>query len=351
MRQGWWFGASFGLLGIMLMLYWAATPEQPLGMDPPLTATTSASPASVGLAPLARSSPQATAPVGRFVTGLEQLPASLQGTEVDGEIIIDGNRQLVVTRRLRDLFDYFLTTIGEEPLATVLTRIQAYIRHRVPDPAQGQAIHLLNQYVNYRDALKNIPEVGGLSADQIDPDAVARQKQQEQQLRRQFFNAQEITAFFADEDAYDQYSLAAIKIHRNSQLTEAQKAEQLAALTTQLPSTLQDSLKASSQYQQLETLTAEIRARGGSTEDIRQMRLNLVGADATARLEAIDHERSNLDQRVGQYMQQKNQIMGQANLSPEQKALQIEQIEQQTFDAQERLRLAALEQLAKQKQG
>ncbi len=43
--------------------------------------------------------------------------------------------------------------------------------------------------------------------------------------------------------------------------------------------------------------------------------------------------------------------MGQANLSPEQKALQIAQIEQQTFDAQERLRLAALEQLAKQQQG
>jgi lipase chaperone LimK len=348
MRQGWWFGASLGLLGILLMLYWTATPEQPLGMDPPLT--TAASPASVG-PPEATSPHQTTAPTRHFVTGLEQLPASLQGTDVDGEIIIDGNRQLVVTRRLRDVFDYFLTTIGEEPLATVLARIQAYIRHRVPDPAQGQAIHLLNQYVSYRDALKNIPEVGGLSADQLDPDAVARQKQQEQQLRRQFFTAAEIDAFFADEDAYDQYSLAAIKIHRNSSLSEAQKAEQLAALINQLPANLQDSMQATSQYQQLDTLTTAIRARGGSDEDIRQMRLNLVGADATARLESIDREHASLDTRVSQYLQQKNQIMGQANLSPEQKALQIEQIEQRNFDAQERLRLAALEQLAKQQQG
>ena len=37
MRQGWWFGASLGLLGILLMLYWTAKPEQSLGMDPPLT--------------------------------------------------------------------------------------------------------------------------------------------------------------------------------------------------------------------------------------------------------------------------------------------------------------------------
>lgn len=349
MRQGWWFGTGLGLFGMILMLYWAAKPEQSLGMDPPLT--TAVSPASVGRVPLATSPHHTTTSTRHFVTGLEQLPTSLQGTDVDGEIIIDGNRQLVVTRRLRDVFDYFLTTIGEEPLATVLARIQAYIRHRVPDPAQGQAIHLLNQYVSYRDALKHIPEVGGLSADQLDPDAVARQKQHEQQLRRQFFSASEIEAFFADEDAYDQYSLAAIKIHRNHSLSEAQKAEQLATLMNQLPTNVQDSMKASSQYQQLETLTAEIRARGGSTEDIRQMRLNLVGADATNRLEAMDHEHSNLDQRVSQYLQQKNQIMGQANLSPEQKVLQIAQIEQQTFDAQERLRLAALEQLAKQQQG
>jgi lipase chaperone LimK len=145
--------------------------------------------------------------------------------------------------------------------------------------------------------------------------------------------------------------LAAIKIHRNHSLSEAQKAEQLAALINQLPANLKDSMQATSQYQQLDTLTTAIRARGGSDEEIRQMRLNLVGADATNRLEAIDHEHSNLDQRVSQYLQQKNQIMGQANLSPEQKALQIEQIEQRNFDAQERLRLAALEQLAKQQQG
>ena len=35
------------------------------------------------------------------------LPKSLQGTQVDGEIIIDENKQLVVTAGLRRLFDYF----------------------------------------------------------------------------------------------------------------------------------------------------------------------------------------------------------------------------------------------------
>src|SRR5690606_24932919 len=39
----------------------------------------------------------------QFTTGLENLPRSLQGTEVDGEIIIDENKQLVVTEGLRRL--------------------------------------------------------------------------------------------------------------------------------------------------------------------------------------------------------------------------------------------------------
>src|SRR5699024_12676634 len=43
----------------------------------------------------------------QFTTSLENLPRSLQGSEVDGEIIIDENKQLVVTEVLRRLFDYF----------------------------------------------------------------------------------------------------------------------------------------------------------------------------------------------------------------------------------------------------
>ena len=47
------------------------------------------------------------------------LPKSLQGTQVDGEIIIDENKQLVVTAGLRRLFDYFLSAQGEEPLSQI----------------------------------------------------------------------------------------------------------------------------------------------------------------------------------------------------------------------------------------
>ena len=138
-----------------------------------------------------------------FKTGLERLPASLSGTEVDGEIIIDDKQNLYVTRRLRNLFDYFLSTVGEESLTTITQRVKAYIRHRTPEPAQSQAIALFDQYIGYRAALRSIPEAGGKPADQIDLDAIIQQKAAEQRLRQQFFNPQTIQAFFGDDDAYD----------------------------------------------------------------------------------------------------------------------------------------------------
>ena len=77
--------------------------------------------------------------VSQFTTGLENLPRSLQGTDVDGEIIIDENKQLVVTEGLRRLFDYFLSALGEEDEAVIYARVESYIRSHTPEPAASQA--------------------------------------------------------------------------------------------------------------------------------------------------------------------------------------------------------------------
>ena len=52
--------------------------------------------------------------LSRFTTGLERMPRSLQGIDVDDGIIVDDNRQLVVMEGLRRLFDCFLSAMDEE---------------------------------------------------------------------------------------------------------------------------------------------------------------------------------------------------------------------------------------------
>ncbi|MEC7120719.1 MAG: lipase secretion chaperone [Pseudomonadota bacterium] len=293
--------------------------------------------------------PVEDAPQARFQTGLEQLPASLHGTEVDGEIIIDQQRQLVVTRRLRDLFDYFLSTIGEESLHTIQARVIAYIQHRVPEPAQSQAIQVFQQYLAYREAIRQIPETGGKSADQIDINAITKQKSEEQRLRQQYFNTETIQAFFGDEDAYDQYALQSLQIARNSQLSEAEKAKQTAALLQQLPESLRESIQIHAQYQNLQDLTEQWKSRKGSAEELRQIRLNLVGEAATQRLEQLDQSRATWQTRVDHYLQEHAKIMRNPQWSVEQKQVMVLSLRrQQGFTEQEQLRLPAFEQMAAQ---
>src|SRR5690606_32313520 len=74
-----------------------------------------------------------------FVTGLEQLPASLEGTSVPPGLLEDGNGNLVPTPGLRDIFDYFLSVLGEEPLDVIVARINAYLASNLSASAATQA--------------------------------------------------------------------------------------------------------------------------------------------------------------------------------------------------------------------
>ena len=154
-----------------------------------------------------------------FVTGLERLPRSLKGTQVDGEIIIDENKQLVVTEGLRRLFDYFLSAIGEEDEAVIFVRVESYIRHHTPEPAASQAVAIFGNYVAYLKALPDIEKrYGNLQlqaskSGELDLNAIAQQKQEVASLRQQYFDKTTIEAFFGAEDNYDDYSIEMVRIN------------------------------------------------------------------------------------------------------------------------------------------
>ena len=168
----------------------------------------------------------------QFTTGLENLPRSLQGTEVDGEIIIDENKQLVVTEGLRRLFDYFLSALGEEDEAVIYARVESYIRSHTPEPAASQAMKVFDQYIAY---LKAIPAIekryGNLQLQatkngELDLNVVAQQRQDVAKLRQQHFDKTTITAFFGAEDEYDDYSIAMVKINQDSKCPTPKKKQQ-----------------------------------------------------------------------------------------------------------------------------
>ena len=291
----------------------------------------------------------------QFTTGLENLPRSLQGTDVDGEIIIDENKQLVVTEGLRRLFDYFLSALGEEDEAVIYARVESYIRSHTPEPAASQAVTIFDQYVAY---LKAIPAIesryGNLQLQatkngELDLNVVTQQQQDVAELRQQHFSKETIKAFFGAEDEYDDYSLAMVKINQDKQLSDAQREAARQDYISRMPdNATKANIAQQANLDELISRTEQMQAKGATAEELYSMRRELVGAPAAARLAQVDQQDANFDQRFKQYQAQKQQLLSQ-NADKAQAQTQITQMEQQLFNETERKRLAGYAALQQEK--
>ncbi|WP_352310448.1 lipase secretion chaperone [Psychrobacter sp. W2-37-MNA-CIBAN-0211] len=281
-----------------------------------------------------------------FKTGLENLPRSLQGTDVDGEIIIDENKQLVVTQGLRRLFDYFLSALGEEEEAVIFARVESYIRHHTPEPAASQAVAIFGKYVAYLKALPEIEKRYGnlqlqaTKSGELDLNAVAQQQQDVAKLRQQYFAKDTISAFFGTEDDYDDYSVEMVRINQNKQTSEAQKEAARQDYISRLPdSVTKANIVQQANLGELMDRTEQMKARGATPEALYNMRRELVGAPAAKRLAQVDQEDASFDQRFTQYQTQKQRLLSQS-ADQAQAQIQVNQLEQQLFDDAERKRLS-----------
>lgn len=282
-----------------------------------------------------------------FKTGLEGLPNSLKGTEVDGEFEVDANGHLKITRGIRNVFDYFLSTVGEEPVETIVARIRAYIHYKLKDPAAHEAEVILDGYIAYKKGLANIQptQPPQQNANSIDVDAIRRQMDQVAALRSQYLAPDVIQAFFGDEDAYDRYTLARIQLMQNKALTDAQRAQQLAALEQQLPASVQESMKTVNQFQNLQAMTDDCKKRNCSAAELRQVRESIVGPEAADRLEQLDRDNAAWDQRMSSWLSQRAAILANTSLSSQDQQQQITDARNGLFNQQEQVRVLALERI------
>lgn len=287
----------------------------------------------------------------RFQTGLEALPASLHGTELDGEARADTQGQLVLDRRLRDLFDYFLSLVGEEPLPRVQARLVAYLQAQLPPAAAQQAQALLDRYIRYGEARGQLGQtLGSVAVPQADgrlsPEALGERLQAMRDLQQQYFSDDERQAFFGDDEVEDRYTVARVAVWQDTQLNALEKAQRLRELQQTLPLHLQQRLTAADAVTDLRALQADWQARGGTPDELRAARVALVGEAAADRLQALDAQRAAWAQRVGDYRTAAARIEQDATLSPALREQALAQLRQSAFTPAEWPRLDAALQMA-----
>lgn len=168
---------------------------------------------------------------------------SLQGTMVDGGLTQDANGNLILNIQVRDLFDYFLSSVGEISPQDAIAEIRAYAYSHVDEKAAAQAMALLETYLHFKT------DVAALMEQSIPPEAQQDESQilanlryglnQISALRGQYFTADARDAFFADEEAYATFTIDSLSIQQ-SDLSNTEKANLLAAAEAKLPENLRN---------------------------------------------------------------------------------------------------------------
>lgn len=270
------------------------------------------------------------------------MPASFSGTQVDGAFSVDAAGNLLITRDIVQIFDYFLSAIGEDTLAVSLERLQVYVRSQLAQPAQDQALALLNQYLDYKRQLvlleRDLPQVASL-------DGLRQRESAVQALRARIFSQQVHQVFFANEEDYNQFTLARLAVQQDTSLSPQAKGRAIDQLRANLPAELQESVLPQL-HSELREQTAQLQAAGGSPAQIQQLRQQLVGEQAASRLATLDQQRSDWQQRLNQYQQASATIENNPGLSATDKSSAIKRLSEAQFNPQERLRLAASTELA-----
>ena len=321
-------------LSLTIILSRSATAPTPVAQQsPPALSAPSASVTPVGQAAVSKPQPQVSA----------RLPTSFQGTQVDGQLRVDAAGNLIVGAEIRQLFDYFLAAIGEEPLKNSIERLRRHIIEELAEPARGQALSVLNQYLSYK---RQLLELEASYARAPDLSALRQRLHAVQALRARVLDPAVHQAFFALDEAYDRFSLERLAIRFDSGLDSDAKGRAVDQLRAGLPAELQELLMPQLQTELREQTNALVQS-GAGPEQVRQLRQQLVGSAAADRLDALDRQRQQWQQRVTTYQQARANIEATRGLDDVERQAAIERLEEQHFNASERLRLLAV---AQQKQ-
>ncbi|PIA68165.1 lipase secretion chaperone [Pseudomonas sediminis] len=222
-----------------LTLYWrwpAAVPEAlPTAAVAVPSRQTSTEPLSV---PIAKASVEAQPSVAAT------LP-SLADTEVDGRLRTDAAGNLVLDLAVRDYFDYFLSAVDHSGLDAVIEALLADAGRRLPEPALGQMVSLLGDYLDYKRASMALMQQPLDARQQIEPQAQLQALQSAfarlDELRRAHFSAAAQEALFGAEQAYARYTLDSLALQQRDDLGEAQRTQMLEQLRARLPNALRES--------------------------------------------------------------------------------------------------------------
>ncbi len=286
-------------------------------------------------------------PLYEYFPGYGELPRSLRDTRVDGDLAIDADGKLIISLDIKQMFDYFLSAAGEEPMETIIGRIEEHIRNMVPSDAAEEALNILNSYLLYKQGLYALEKK--YPADTLNDDLTAPNisqikdvLEQRREIRRRYMQTEVVDAFFGEEEMYEQFTIGRLEIQTNNDLAEEEKLTAIKQLEQDFPDDITEDSRKAAEHQALIREIDILKKQGGKAEEIYELRANALGEDAADRLARLDEKRSKWQSRIDTYVKSRQDIMSAPELSEEEKQQQSEELRQKSFTDRELLRVDAI---------
>ena len=265
--------------------------------------------------------------------------SSLIGTTPDGAATATADNALVLDPALIRLFDYYLTTVGERPISAIQAQVNRDLDGRLAPLAARQAKDLFARYVQFKSALKaqRPAKPVGRSVDML-----REGLRMMLALRATYFNDVESRALFGPQDAEASAALARMAIEQDPALDAQQRRERLAALDARLPAGVRADREAPLAVVHLEEAAQQIRAQGGSEDDVYRMRAAATSPEAANRLADVDRDEAAWKARIAAYQAQRGAAMSAPGSDADRQAA-LSDLRNRLFTPEEQRRLAAYE--------
>ncbi|MBV8635471.1 MAG: lipase secretion chaperone [Burkholderiaceae bacterium] len=264
---------------------------------------------------------------------------SMEGTTQDGQPNVADN-SVVADAELRHMFDYYLGAIGEKTLPQIHAEIELQLTHQLPATALPSAKQLLERYIAYKTALVDLEKA---PPQQTDANPLRARMIAMRQVRQRYFSPKEIAGMWGAEDTYDDDAVARWEIMQDPHLNAEQKRAKLAKLDAAMPPALRAEREAPLKVALEEDKAKQMRAAGAGEDEIYRMRAATFSPEAAARMAAVDQENAQWKSRIGDYLEQRNKLLGDATLSDANRQTALQQLRDAKFSAMEQKRLGAYE--------
>jgi lipase chaperone LimK len=243
---------------------------------------------------------------------------------------------------LKRLFDYYLSTVGEQTIPEITRQIQQVLAENLRPAQLPQAQRLLDRYIAFKSALLRL-EQDYAKKPEAERSLRARFLAM-QRLRDNYFSAEETQAMFGLEDANDMDALARLEIANDATLSASDKRSRLATLDQQMPRMLREDREAPRAVIRLEAQIAALRAQGAGDDEVFRARAKTLDNAAAGRLAELDQEERQWRQRIDSYLSDRARALQRLADAPDsEKQAALTDLQQARFSELERKRLAAYE--------